>query len=94
MDRTRRLEGPFLPIWAGQLDCSPDAGLPFHLVATLSNGVYKDSIFTLGMGGNLTADCQASTPPALVNGAVHLSCRCHLGCAMGARTAAARRVVR
>jgi hypothetical protein len=56
---------------AGQLDCSPDAGLPFHPVATLSNGVYKDSIFTLGMG-QLDGGLRASTPPALVNGAMYL----------------------
>jgi hypothetical protein len=54
----------------GDLDCDPEAGLPYHLTATLSNGTYSIYGNSLVLGGHLTADYQASTPPTLVNGQI------------------------
>lgn len=62
--------GTFFASLDGELDCDEDAGPPYHLNATLSNGVYKQSLFMLQMYGQLSADYQASTPPALVNGQI------------------------
>jgi hypothetical protein len=68
LDGGDTMGGTFFADLIGELDCDPDAGPPYHLTATLSNGLYKQSLFSIAMAGNLTADYQASSPPMLVNG--------------------------
>jgi hypothetical protein len=70
LDGGDTMGGSFFANLDGQLDCDPDAGPPYHLQATLSNGVYKQPLFMLQMYGHLSADYQASTPPMLVNGQI------------------------
>jgi hypothetical protein len=62
--------GNFYASLDGQLDCDPDAGPPYHLRATLGNGFYSSAFYNLPIEGSLTADYQASTPPALMNGQI------------------------
>lgn len=40
------------------------------LQATLFNGVYRNAFYSIQMGGTLTAQYQASNPPALTNGQI------------------------
>jgi hypothetical protein len=63
--------GTFFADLNGDLDCAPDAGPPYRLTATLSQGIYQSAFFSVPMGGDLSADYQASKPPMLVNGAIH-----------------------
>ncbi len=73
LDGSDTTGGSFFADLSGQLDCAPDAGPPYHLVATLSNGAYKMTFFQIPIVGHLTADYQgggATTPPMLVNGAI------------------------
>jgi hypothetical protein len=73
LDGSDTFGGSFFANLSGELDCSPDAGPTFHLVATLSNGTYKDGFYQIAIIGNLTADYQeagASSPPMLVNGGI------------------------
>jgi hypothetical protein len=66
--------GNFFANLSGSLDCTPDAGPPYHFTATLSNGAYQSFFFTIPIVGNLSADYQvgddAGTPPMLVNGQI------------------------
>jgi len=70
LDGGDTMGGTFFANLDGELDCDPDAGPPYHLQATLSNGVYRQTLFMLQMYGHLSADYQASTPPTLVNGQI------------------------
>ncbi len=73
LDGSDMYGGAFFANLSGKLDCAQDAGPPFHLTATLSNGGYDNSFLQIPIVGNLTADYQAaaaSTPPMLVNGAI------------------------
>ena len=73
LDGGDTMGGSFFANLNGKLDCSPDAGPPFRLSATLSNGTYNLSFLQLGMIGNLTADyveAGALTPPMLANGTI------------------------
>jgi hypothetical protein len=73
LDGSDTIGGSFFANLSGKLDCAPDAGPPFHLTATLSNGDYKMAFYQIPMVGNLTADYQeagAGAPPRLVNGAM------------------------
>jgi hypothetical protein len=62
--------GNFFANLDGDLDCSPSAGPPYHLTATLFNGTYASPFYNLPIGGHLSADYQASNPPMLVNGEI------------------------
>ncbi len=62
--------GNFYANLNGELDCDPDAGPPYHLTATLGNGFYSSLFYNLPIEGHLTADYQASNPPALMNGQI------------------------
>ena len=65
--------GRFFANLSGSLDCAPDAGPPYHLTATLSNGNFQISTFALTIIGHLSADYQEAgvgTPPMLVNGQI------------------------
>jgi hypothetical protein len=59
---------------SGRLDCAPDAGPPYRLIASFSDGTYKQStFFSIVLTGHLSADYQAGdggTPPMLVNGQI------------------------
>ena len=71
LDGSDMYGGGFFANLSGKLDCAPDAGPPYHLTATLSNGGYKNAFFQIPIVGNLAADYQeggAGTPPMLVNG--------------------------
>jgi hypothetical protein len=70
LDGGDTMGGTFFANLDGELDCDEDAGPPYHLQATLSNGVYKQPLFMLEMYGQLSADYQASTPPMLTNGQI------------------------
>jgi hypothetical protein len=70
LDGGDTMGGTFFANLDGELNCDVDAGPPYHLQATLSNGVYKQPLFMLQMYGHLSADYQASTPPMLVNGQI------------------------
>jgi hypothetical protein len=72
LDGSDMYGGGFFANLSGKLDCAPDAGPPFHLTATLSNGAYKNTFFMIPIVGNLTADYQGGDagPPMLVNGAI------------------------
>jgi hypothetical protein len=73
LDGSDKMGGSFFADLNGELDCSPDAGSPYHLSATLSHGAYKDSFISIAIVGDLTADYQeagAGTPPMLVNGGI------------------------
>jgi hypothetical protein len=73
LDGSDTTGGSFFADLNGQLDCAPDAGPPYHLTATLSNGAYKMTFFQIPIVGHLTADYQgggAATPPMLVNGSI------------------------
>jgi hypothetical protein len=70
LDGGDTMGGTFFADLNGELNCDPDAGPPFHLSATLSNGSYRQSFFSLSIGGSLSADYQASTPPMLANGQI------------------------
>jgi hypothetical protein len=73
LDGSDTMGGSFFANLNGKLDCSPDAGPPYHLTATLSNGDYKQRFFKLAMIGNLTADYMeagATTPAMLANGEI------------------------
>ena len=74
LDGGDTMGGSFFANLSGELDCSPDAGPPFHLTATLRNGSYSlGGFIQLGMVGNMTADyveAGAFTPPMLANGAI------------------------
>jgi hypothetical protein len=70
LDGGDTMGGTFFADLNGELNCDADAGPPFHLSATLSNGTYRQSFFSLSIGGSLTADYQASTPPMLANGQI------------------------
>jgi hypothetical protein len=62
--------GSFYATLDGELDCAPDAGPPYHLAATLSDGRYMSAFYNLPIAGQLTADYQASSPPTLTNGQI------------------------
>jgi hypothetical protein len=65
--------GRFFANLSGSLDCAPDAGPPYRLTATLSNGTFTYSFFSIDIIGHLTADYQEAgvgTPPMLVNGLI------------------------
>ena len=62
--------GTFFATLDGELDCDPDAGPPYHLSATLSDGHYASLFYNLPIEGKLTADYQATTPPMLTNGQI------------------------
>jgi hypothetical protein len=64
--------GNFFAALDGELDCDPDAGPPYHLTATLNGGRYASAFYNLAIGGQLSADYQASTPPALTNGHIYV----------------------
>ncbi len=71
LDGSDTIGGDFFANLIGTLDCSPDAGPPYRLTATLSGGAYKMQFFQTAMIGHLSADYQeagAGTPPMLVNG--------------------------
>jgi hypothetical protein len=73
LDGSDTMGGTFFANLVGSLDCAPDAGPPYHLTATLSNGEYKLPYFSTMMIGHLTADYQeagAGTPSMLVNGQI------------------------
>jgi hypothetical protein len=72
LDGSDMYGGAFLANMIGALDCAPDAGPPYHLAATLSNGSYSNAFFKIPIVGNLTADYQAGDagPPMLVNGGI------------------------
>jgi hypothetical protein len=74
LDGSDQIGGSFFANLSGTLDCSPDAGPPYRLTATLSNGSYSQGAFyTIPIIGHLTADYQeagAATPPMLVNGGI------------------------
>ncbi|MGH7438712.1 MAG: hypothetical protein ACRENE_23745 [Polyangiaceae bacterium] len=73
LDGSDMYGGSFFADLSGELDCDPDAGPPYQLHATLTNGVYKQLFGSINMAGNLTADYQeagASSPPMLVNGSI------------------------
>ena len=73
LDGSDTTGGSFFANLSGSLDCAPDAGPPYRLTATLSNGAYKQAFFSIAIIGNLTADYQeagAGTPPMLVNGGI------------------------
>ena len=73
LDGSDMYGGAFFANLNGELDCAPDAGPPYHLVATLNNGSYNNSFFKIPIVGNLTADYQAGdagVPPMLVNGGI------------------------
>jgi hypothetical protein len=62
--------GNFFADLDGELDCDLDAGPPFHLNATFSNGLYRDSFLSIPLGGNMTAEYQSSAPPMLIGGQI------------------------
>jgi hypothetical protein len=66
--------GHFFANLSGSLDCAPDAGPPYRLTATLSNGSFNfSSLISIDIIGHLTADYQEAgvgTPPMLVNGQI------------------------
>jgi hypothetical protein len=66
--------GKFTADLNGELDCSPDAGPPYRLSATLANGNYGIPAlnYNILIGGSLAADYQGSTRPALVDGGMHV----------------------
>jgi hypothetical protein len=74
LDGSDMYGGSFFANLNGELNCAPDAGPPYRLAATLSNGSYSQSFFKIPIVGNLTADYQAGddagTPPMLVNGGI------------------------
>ena len=74
LDGSDQIGGNFFANLSGNLDCSPDAGPPYRMTATLSDGTYKDGpFFQIAIIGNMTADYQeagAGTPPMLVNGSI------------------------
>jgi hypothetical protein len=74
LDGSDMYGGAFFADLNGALDCAPDAGPPYRLTATLSNGSYNNTFFKIPIVGNLTADYQAGndagTPPMLVNGGI------------------------
>jgi hypothetical protein len=71
LDGSDMYGGTFFANLNGKLDCAPDAGPPYRLTATLSNGGYSSTFVKIPIVGNLTADYQeagAGTAPMLVNG--------------------------
>jgi hypothetical protein len=74
LDGSDMYGGAFFANLNGELNCAPDAGPPYHLAATLSNGSYNNTFFKIPIVGNLTADYQAGddagAPPMLVNGGI------------------------
>ena len=63
--------GHFFANLSGSLNCAPDAGPPYRLTATLTNGDYALPVFSSLIIGHLGADYQeagAGTPAMLVNG--------------------------
>jgi hypothetical protein len=74
LDGSDMYGGAFFANLNGELNCAPDAGPPYHLVATLSNGSYNNTFFKIPIVGNLTADYQAGddagAPSMLVNGGI------------------------
>jgi hypothetical protein len=62
--------GSFFATLDGELNCDPDAGPPYHLTATFSDGRYMSLFYNLPISGQLTADYQPSTPPSLTNGQI------------------------
>ena len=73
LDGSDSLGGHFFANLTGKLDCSPDAGPPYHFRATWSNASYSDPVITLPLVGHLTADYQeagATAAPMLVNGSI------------------------
>jgi hypothetical protein len=72
LDGSDMYGGAFFANLNGNLDCAPDAGPPFRLTATLSNGTYSETFFKIPIVGNLTADYQGGDagPPMLVNGGI------------------------
>lgn len=72
LDGSDMYGGAFFANLNGTLDCAPDAGPPYRLTATLSNGTYSSTFFKIPIVGNLTADYQGGDagPPMLVNGAI------------------------
>jgi hypothetical protein len=73
LDGSDMFGGAFYANMNGALDCAPDAGPPYRLAATLSNGAYTNTFFKIPIVGNLTADYQAGDagiPPMLVNGGI------------------------
>ena len=73
LDGSDMFGGAFFANLSGTLDCAPDAGPPYRLTATLSDGAYKQAFFATAIVGHLGADYQeagAGTPPMLVNGTI------------------------
>jgi hypothetical protein len=70
LDGGDTMGGTFFANLDGELDCDQDAGPPYRLQATLTNGTYKQPLFMLQMYGHLSADYQATSPPMLVNGQI------------------------
>jgi hypothetical protein len=65
--------GVFSADMSGALDCAPDAGPPYHLTASLSDGVYSNSFLGIPITGSLSADYQPSNPPMLVDGMMEIT---------------------
>jgi hypothetical protein len=72
LDGSDMYGGAFFADLNGSLDCAPDAGPPYRLTATLSNGTYSSGFFKIPIVGNLTAEYQGGDagPPMLVNGEI------------------------
>lgn len=70
LDGGDTMGGTFFANLDGELDCDPDAGPPYKLQATLLNGTYRQVFYSIQMGGTLTAEYQASSPPMLTNGQI------------------------
>jgi hypothetical protein len=65
--------GVFSADMSGSLDCAADAGPPYRLSASLSNGIYSDAFLGIPITGSLSADYQPSNPPKLVNGTMEIT---------------------
>jgi hypothetical protein len=73
LDGSDMLGGTFFADLSGKLDCSPDAGQPYHFTATFGNARYDSFFIKIPLIGNLTADYQeagAGAPPMLINGSM------------------------
>jgi hypothetical protein len=74
LDGSDSIGGHFFASLVGKLDCSPDAGPPYHFSAIWSNAQYSNPFVNLPLVGDMTADYQeagASSPPMLMNGTIY-----------------------
>jgi hypothetical protein len=74
LDASDSIGGHFFANLVGKLDCSPDAGPPYHFSATWSNALYSNAFINLPLVGQMTADYQeagATTAPVLTNGTIY-----------------------